>query len=255
MAHDNDHLDDIPSLVPERDELVSHRTKVRRGSASAAAGAAPIHAGAPADVGTSGFVSFILGVLVLGMFGTAGAGYHFYKEGQTSQSELEKALGRIVQLENRLNLVDEASVQSSTGLLERVDFNFSEIDKLWAARNQLRTEAVELKNSVTALQESTKSVEAAIGNHANMLNENRTQLASVQQSIERITKNFSDIDNIGQQLTSLKSAMDRVQSDVEKRLQDTEQDIESINIFRLQVNQNVSTLQESVSRLQQRVGQ
>lgn len=253
MAHDNDHLDDIPSLVPDRDDLVSHRTKVRRGSASAAAAAA-----APAyaeSSGTSGFVSFLLGVLVLGMCATGAAGYHFYKEGLESQENFERALARIGQLETRLNLVDEAAVQSSTGLLERVDFNFSEIDKLWAARNQLRTEVGEMKNAVTALQESTKSVEAAIGNHANMLNQSRTQLATLQQNVESITKNFSGMDDLGDQLTSLKNAMDRVQSDVQSRLSATEQDIESINIFRLQVNQNVSALQDSVNRLQQRVGQ
>lgn len=255
MAHHNDDLDDIPSLVPDRDDLVMHRTKQRRGSASAAAAAAPSYAAVEPRSGTSGFVTFLLVVLFLGLCASGAAGYHFYMQDQEAQSNLERALARITQLEERLNLVDEATVQSSTSLLERVDFNFSEIDKLWAARNQLRTDVGEMKNTLTALQEATKSMEAAIGSHADMLNQSRTQLATLQQNVERVTQNFSGMGNIGQELTQLKNSMERVRADVDSRLNATEQDIESINIFRLQVNQNLSALQDSVNRLQQRVGQ
>ncbi|MDR2213157.1 MAG: hypothetical protein LBE21_05985 [Pseudomonadales bacterium] len=248
----NDHLDDIPSLVPERDELASHR-KQRRGSGAAAAAAMPVYAGEPV-ARTSGFVSFVLTLLFLGMCGAGAAGYYFYTQSQAAQADFERALTRIGQLESRLNLVDEASVQSSTGLLERVDFNFSEIDKLWAARNQLRTDVAELKTALTAVQESTKGMDTAIDNHADMINQNRTQLAAVQQSIDRVTQNFAGMDNLGQQLSTINSDLKSVRSDVQSRLNATEQDIESINVFRLQVNQSLSTLQDSVNRLQERVG-
>src|SRR5690606_40039821 len=98
--------------------------------------------------------------LFRGLCASGAAGSPFYMQDQEAQSNLERALARITQLEERLNLVDEATVQSSTSLLERVDFNFSEIDKLWAARNQLRTDVGEMKNTLTALQEATKSMEA-----------------------------------------------------------------------------------------------
>jgi len=70
------------------------------------------------------------------------------------------------------------------------------------------------------------------------------------------------MDNLGQQLTTLnadlnrtKTAMTTVQDDVEKRVSAMEQDIESINIFRLQINQSLTNLQSSVNNLQSRVGQ
>jgi DNA repair exonuclease SbcCD ATPase subunit len=261
MAHDSDHLDDIPSLVPERDELVSHRNKQRRGSASAASAAAPVYAG-EVVARTSGFVTFLLTVLFLGLCGTAAAGYLFFTKGQESQANFERALTRIEQLENRLNLVDEASVQSSTGLLERVNTNFSEIDKLWAARNQLRTSVEGLTNKMAEVEKSSKAMETAIGSQATLINENTNQVKTISQNVERINQNFSGMENLGSQLTTLnadlnrvKTAMDQVQSDVSSRLNASEQDIESINMFRLQVNQSLQAMQENVNRLQQRVGQ
>jgi hypothetical protein len=66
------------------------------------------------------------------------------------------------------------------------------------------------------------------------------------------------MDNLGQQLTLLnadlnrvKTAMTAVQDDVETRLSATEQDIESINVYRLQLNQTLTNLQNSINRLQQ----
>jgi chromosome segregation ATPase len=259
MAHDSDHLDDIPSLVPERDELVSHRNnKQRRGSASAAQ--APVYMG-EATVHTSGFVTFVLTLLFLGMCGGAAAGYFFYTKGQTSQASLERALTRIEQLENRLSLVDEASVESSTGLLERVNTNFSEIDKLWAARKELRASVDGLNAKMTDVEKTSKAMETAVGSQAAQINETTNQVKSIGQEIEGINKNFSGMGNLGQQLTTLnadlnrvKTAMEKVQSDVSSRLDASEQDIESINMFRLQVNQSLSAMQDNVNRLQQRTG-
>jgi len=257
MAHDSDHLDDIPSIVPERDELVSHRKRKRGNSSTSAAYVQEVQAS-----GTSGFVVFMLTLLFLGTAGSGAGGYYFYKENEASKANLEKALSRIVQLESNLNLVDEVTAEKATGLLERVDFNFSEIDKLWAARNTMRTETGEVKTGLTAAQATIKSMETAIANHASMLNENRTLVAGMQTRVDQINKNFSGMDNLGSQLTALnadlnrvKLAMDSVQGGVETRLNATEQDIESINIYRLQVNQTLAALQESINRLQTRVGQ
>jgi len=256
MAHDSDNLDDIPSIVPERDELVSHRKRKRGNSSSNAPYVQEVASG------TSGLVIFLLTVLFLGLMGTGAGGYYFYKENELNKTAFERALSRIVQLESNLDLVDEVTAEKATGLLERVDFNFSEIDKLWAARNTLRTEVGEIKTGLTVAQATVKTMDAAITNHASMLNESRTLVAGIQTRLEQINKNFSGMDNLGAQLTTLnadlnrvKLAMESVQGGVDTRLNATEQDIESINIYRLQVNQTLSALQESVNRLQERIGQ
>lgn len=260
MANHHDDFDEIPSLVPERDELVQHR-KRKRGTASTG-GSAGVRTEEIVVTRTSGGVIFLLTFLFLGMLATGGAGYFFYQQGLGTQQELLDARSRLMQLEGRLNMVDQAASQSSLDLVEKVEFNFSEIDKLWAARNTLRSELGELKTLATQLKEDSTSLEAAVANHGNMLTQNSNLVGTIQARIEEINRNFGGMSNLGQQLTVInadlnrvKTAMSSVEADVETRLQSAEQDIESINVYRLQLNQTMSALQDSVNRLQQRVGQ
>lgn len=255
MTQDNDMLDDIPSLVPERDELVSHR-KRKRGTA--ASSSAP-YVQEVIVSRTSGPVIFLLSILFLGLCASGAAGYYFYMQSEATNAELLKATTRIGQLENHLNLVDQATEQTSLDLVERVNFNFAEIDKLWAARNTLRTEVGELKTGVTAVQGTTKTLEETVASHSRVLDQN---VKTMQTRIDEINRNFAGMDDLGDQLTVLNADLNRVKTtmtsldtEVESRLDSYEQDIESINVYRLQMNQTIATLQDSVNRLQQRLGQ
>lgn len=257
MATHNDDFDDIPSLVPERDELVTHHRKRKRIPAAAAATVVR-----EVETRTSGGVIMLLVLLFIGMLATGGAGYYFYQQGLETQAQMENAQARLLQLENHLNLVNQAVDQSATDLVERVNFNFSEIDKLWAARNALRTEIGELTTGVTALKEGSAELETALGTQGGVLTQNSTLLGTLETRIEQINENFSGMSNLGEQLTRInadlnrvKVAMDALETDVAERLGTAEQDIESINVYRLQVNQSLDALQDSVNRLQQRVGQ
>jgi archaellum component FlaC len=260
MRKDNDILDDIPSIVPERDELATH-SKRKRGTSATGSGAGMRSSGyTPEYAGgrTSGAVVTMISILFIGMLGTGAAGYFFYTEAEATKAALMATTARIGQLENHLSLVDQATEQSSMDLVERVNFNFSEIDKLWAARNTLRTEVGEIKTGLTAVQATTKDLQATVGSHSEAIDKN---LVAVQARLDEINRNFAGMDNLGEQLTLLnadlnrvKTSMSGVQDNVSARLNTFEQDIESINIYRLQVNQTITTLQENLNRLQQRVG-
>jgi DNA repair exonuclease SbcCD ATPase subunit len=264
MNRDNDLIDDsaIPSIVPERDELVTHR-KQKRGTSATGSGAgvrsAPRDYAPEVVVGrTSGAVVTMISILFIGMLGTGAAGYYFHSQAEQTKAELLAASSRIAQLENHLKLVDQAAEQSSMDLVERVNFNFSEIDKLWAARNTLRTEVGELKTNVTQLQTTSKELQTTVSSHSQTLEKN---VVAMQARIDEINRNFAGMDNLGEQLTLLnadlnrvKTSMSSVQEQVNSRLNSFEQDIESINVYRLQVNQTIATLQENLNRLQQRVG-
>ena len=263
MTQNQDELDDIPSLVPERDELVTHRRQ-KRGTGTAQTVRTSGAAAAPEVYGsqTSGGVIFFLVLLTLGMVGTGGGAFYFYKQSEQTKQELISATNRITSLEATLNQMGETTKQSAMGLLEKVDFNFSEIDKLWAARNTLKTDVEKLTVAMTNVQKSATELETAVGNHGGQLNQINQQITAAQAKVEQIGKNFAGMENLGQQLTTLnadlnrvKTAMTKVESETEARLKATEQDIESINVYRLQVNQTLTTLQTNVNTLQQRVGQ
>ena len=250
-----DHLDDIPSIVPERDELVSHRKKKRGNSI-------PVVEEAAVSAGTGGGVIFMLTILTLGLFATGGAGYYFYTEGLQMQEQLNAAQVRIMQLQNRLNLTDEAAQQSSGTLLEKVDANFTQIDLLWANYRNHTASLAEIKKFVESAKGTITSMEGAISGHSKTLNEATAQLTNMQARLETITSNIAGMDDLDDQLTSILSDLNGVKSTVAtlqnglvSRVSSTEQDIESINVYRLQLNQTLSSIQDRLNALQSLVGQ
>ncbi|MBN4053922.1 hypothetical protein JYT97_03450 [Haliea sp. AH-315-K21] len=263
MSTEERDYDDF-SIVPERDELVTHRKQKRGNSLSATSGNQ-----IAASSGSSSLVKLLLGVLFLGLFASGGGAYYFYDQGLQTQISLDRSNDRIVQLENRLNLVDEAAEQSSMGLLERVDFNFSEIDKLWAARNVLRSDAGGLNNTLAGQAENITQIETAVANQAGMINQQAVNLDQNEQIIETIRNQINNLDssvaglnnlNINQQLTSitgdlnvLKSSLALEDSGLVGRVNINEQDIESINLYRLSLNQTINSIQQSLNELEERV--
>ncbi len=257
MTANQDDIDDIPSLVPERDELVFHR-KQKRGTSQPSRGGS---ASESVAAGTSGTVIFFLTLLFLGMCASGAAGYYFYEQGEQSKAQLLSATNRILSLEGTLNQMGESTKQSAMGLMQKVDSNFTEIDKLWAARNTLRTEVEKQSVALTAVTKNANELETAVNNHGTQLNQHNAQLAATQTKIDVITRNTAGMENLGQQLTQLnadlnrvKVAMNKLESETNKRLGGTEQDIESINVYRLQTNQTIANLQNSINALQQKVG-
>ncbi|MEY4641285.1 MAG: hypothetical protein RLZZ227_1279 [Pseudomonadota bacterium] len=255
MAQTPDDFDEIPSIVPERDELNSHR-KRKRGTA--ATGGSVAARQEVIESGTSGWVIFFITILFLGLIGTAGAGYHFYRDGLAKDEALLSASTRLLTIENQLTLVDQASADKAGELMTEIQEHFLEIDKLWAARNELRKEVGELTGTVAQLKTTSGELQASVANHEKLLSQN---LATVQARIDEINRNFAGMDDLGTQLTALNADLNRVKvlaetldNDVTARLNTFEQDIESINVYRLQLNQTLSTLQSQVNSLQQRAG-
>ena len=249
---DNDHID-VPSIVPEHDELDSHR-KMKRGTS------VPVLDDV-VEVKTSGAVRFLLTVLTLGLCATCGAGYYFYKQGLQTQETLSTAQGRILQLQNRLSLVDESAEQSSMGLLERVDTNFTQIDLLWANYRNHTASLAEIDRFVVQAKETLTAIDGAVSGHSKTLNETSALITSMQTRLEAVSANIAGMDNLGEQLSSILSDLNGVKTSVATlqnglggRVNSTEQDIESINVYRLQLNQTLDSIQSRINELQQRVG-
>lgn len=263
MSTEDRDYDDF-SIVPERDELVTHRKK-KRGNSMSSGGSGQVEVSA----GASAALKLLLGVLILGLFASAGGAYYFYEQGLLIQTTLDRSNDRIVQLENRLSLVDEAAEQSSMGLLERVDFNFSEIDKLWAARNVLRSDIGGMNSTLERQTENLTQIETVVANQAGMLNQQAANLDQNEQIIETIRNQINSLNsnvaglnnlNINQQLTSITGDLDTLKSSLElegsglaDRVNINEQDIESINLYRLSLNQTLNSIQQSLNELEERV--
>jgi hypothetical protein len=252
LMRDNDHID-VPSIVPEHDELDSHR-KMKRGTS------VPVLDDV-VEVKTSGGVRFLLSILTLGLLAAGGAGYYFYDQGLQMQETLTTAQGRILQLQNRLNLVDESAEQSSMGLLERVDTNFTQIDLLWANYRNHTVSLAELDRFVVQAKETMTAIDGAVSGHSKSLNETSALISSLQTRLEAVSTNIAGMDNLDDQLSGIladlngvKTSVASLQNGLASRVNSTEQDIESINVYRLQLNQTLDAIQGRINELQQRVG-
>lgn len=253
---DDRHEDfEIPSIVPERDELVSHRGRPRGNSLPEPV----VH---DVAAGTSGGVIFMLTLLFLGTLATGATAYVFYQQGQQALDSLDDARNRIMALESTLSAVGEDAEQTTLGIIQRVETNFSEIDKLWAARNTLRGEVAELKSAAQSQKELLASLETAVANHGKMLNENSAAVDNIRSRVDNIASNLSSLENAGRQLQSLNDEvntlareLDSLQGDLSDRVAANEQDIESINVYRLQLNQTIPQLEQSIRQVQERLGQ
>lgn len=245
----NDPHDEIPSIVPERDELVQHRKQQRSSQAAR-------NASAEAPGRTSGTVVFFITLLFLGMCATGGAAWYFYQQGEQTKAVLADATNRIVSLESSLNAMDDSTKQSAMGLLQRVDTNFKEIDKLWADRNKAKVEMEKQGIAINAIQKTVNEHESALTTHGNQLSQHQSQLTSANNRIEQLTRSTAGLENLGPQMTTLKAdvaAVKTANSAHDKRLRDAEQDIESIRVFRQQTNQSLGDLRNNVNVLQQAI--
>jgi len=246
---DHDNIDDDLSIVPEYDELASHR-KMKRGTS------VPVLDDV-VEVRASGGVRFLLVILTLGLCATGGAGYFFYDQGLQMQESLTNAQGRIQQLQGRLNLVDESAEQSSMGLLERVDTNFTQIDLLWANYRNHTAALAEIDRFVEQAKGTITSMEGALTGHSKTLNETTAQLSNLQTRLETVSNNIAGMDDLDSQLSSIQTDLNGVittvatlQNGLANRVNSTEQDIESINVYRLQLNQTLNAIQTRLNELQ-----
>ena len=249
---DNDHIEDVPSIVPEHDELDSHR-RMKRGTS------VPVLDDV-VEVRTSGAVRFLLLILALGLLGTAAGGYYFYTESLAMQETLTNAQGRILQLQNRLNLVDESAEQSSMGLLERVDTNFTQIDLLWANYRNHTVNLAEIDRFIEQAKETMTAMERVVSDQSNSLNDTSALLSNLQTHLETVSTNIAGMDDLDTQLSNIqtdlngiKSSVATLQNGLASRVDSTEQDIESINVYRLQLNQTLDSIQSRINQLQQLV--
>lgn len=258
---DNDDLGDIPSMVPSRDEVVSRQQA--RGQPDLVK---PVNYAEVVKVSTWP-VRIMLTLLTLAIGGGAGLAYTIYEE---NLRRLDQANRRIMDLENRLAMVGDSAEETALNIVERVDFNFSEIDKLWAARNLTNRNVTDLTGRVaitdTRSQENLTSIEESnqrLVQTTNMVEDARRDVAALrgegEQTSQRLTRLDGQVQNlqgVAQELVNLRATIDTtgdVSGGLDQRLRRVEEAVEAIDAYRLQSNQAMQRLQQQIESVAQRV--
>ncbi len=257
---DKDEIKNIPPLVPDRDDLASHVGNKRASKQDIVRSR---YRAETVKVSTWP-VRIMLMLLTLAM---GGAGYGAYYMYGVYQNDLRQSELRIGDLERRLALVGDSAEESTLNIIERVDFNFSEIDKLWAARRVINTSLEDLQSELAKLAlvntgqdeaAATLSQQVASGTQSAMANETRinalnTQLTQLSQSVAGLNSSIQELSSMRESLAAVQQALNSGDSTViglVGRVEYMEQSMESVNAHRLQVNEGLFRLQETVEALQ-----
>ena len=180
---------------------------------------------------------------------------------------LEQAELRIADLERRLALAGDSAEESTLNMIDRMDFNFSEIDKLWAARRVINGTLEELQGEIARLalvnegQDETtaaNSQQIASTNQAIMAAETKinalnNEVASLNNSLNSLNASVQELDAMRGDLATIRQSLNSGDSTVlglAGRLEYIEESMESVNAHRLQINESLFRLQENIEALQ-----
>ncbi|MDO9477766.1 MAG: hypothetical protein Q7L07_13730 [Pseudohongiella sp.] len=259
---DNDDFDNIPSMVPSRDDVTSRQHARQQPDL-----VKPVSYAELVKVSTWP-VRIMLALLTLSL---GGAAYYGYELHQQTLQQLEQSNRRITDLEGRLALVGDSAEETMGNIIERVDFNFSEIDKLWAARNATNTNVTDLTGRVAVVenrsQENLTAVEETnvrLVQTTNLVEDTRRDVATLRTGAEQLTTQLTTLNTqvqslrgVAQDLVNLRaeiSTAGTTSGGLSDRLIRVEEAVEAIDTFRMQMNQTVMRLQQQIEAANNRTG-
>lgn len=218
----------IPSIKPERDEVASFRRSAR--------------SEAPRPSNWSGILGVV--ILLMGAMMVAG-GIALYEV----QQKLDHANRLLAQgqadhsdLESRLAATGTDVSKTLGDLDERVETNFSEIDKLWAvAFRQNKPEIQQNAQAIEKLQLDLEGQLALINGAVKTINEQSDGLVD---DSEELLIQLALLRSQVQEQATLMEAIRRQANSLDARMQDVQKDIEAINGFRASFNERLLQLEQ-----------
>ena len=257
---ENKDIGKIPPIVPDRDDVDTHRSNKR------AQGRDIVRSNYNAEmVKVSTWpVRIMLMLTVLVMAGAAYGGYVLYQE---NLDVLAQAELRIADLERRLALAGDSADESTLNMMDRMDFNFSEIDKLWAARRVINSSLEDLQSEIAKIglvnvgqdeAAAANSQQIAASNQSVMAAETKinalnTDVAALTETVSVLNSSVQALDAIRGDLATIRQSLNSGDSTVlglVGRLEYIEESMESVNAHRLQINESLFRLQENIEALQ-----
>lgn len=258
--NDKDELHDIPPMVPDRDDVDSH---ISNRASQKDEIVRPSYYTQKIKVSTWP-VRIMLTLLTIT---TAGAAYGAYYMYGVYQYDLRQANLRIGDLELRLALAGEAGEASDSDLMQNIEKTIEQYDLLWAnwrANNRtfedIQSEIAKLNltnNGQNELVEAN-SQQISITNQSLMNSDTRlnalgTNFEQLTQSVTGMNASMADLDTMRFDLGAIRESLNSGDSTVlglVGRLEFMEESMESVNAHRLQVNESLFRMQESIETLQ-----
>jgi chromosome segregation ATPase len=213
--------------------------------------------------GGGGFVMFMLTILILAL---SGASYYLYDQSIMVKKQLKASQARLDTLEQRLSVADESMTQSSATAQVRLKELDSEVRKLWDnVWKKQKEELAVLDVSLTghkaeldkaikrlATQEArTKISDDQLAKFMKTYAAERESLTSMAGKVDRVIAqaevNRKQLLDMSKQVAS-GGGLDARVKDLERRITQNEEWLDSINAFRRQINRDIESMRVTISQ-------
>lgn len=228
----------LSSVTPARDEIASYNAKQATRSSK------QVQSGIGGGTKFFLFASFLLAAAA-----AAGSGYLFLQLTE-SQTTLQDAQDRVMELENRLSSTDESVNESGVAMQVKIKELTSEVDKLWASawrKNQATLKALDeqIKKQQQAGASQAKSLSAQTEAVAKLQSQVGSALAAAQELKEIQATSIAqgaELSEISDQLRDVDTGL----RSLGKRMSESEAWVDSINAYRRQTNKKISELEQAI---------
>ncbi len=256
-----DELGDIPRMVPDRDAVDSHHSSRRAQSNEVAR---PGHY-PRAAAASSWPVRLLLVLLVLAAGGGGAGAWYFYTE--IYQVDQRRAGLRMGDLEMQLALTGEAAEETGNDLMRNIERAIEQYDLLWAnwrANNRtfedIQGEIARLKTVNEGQDEAAANTSRSLASTNDAVMEAGARISAVAGDLAALTRQVADMDAAVGRLAVMRDDLASIRAAVSSgdstvlglvgRIEYMEESMESVNMHRLQINETLFRMQESVEELQ-----
>ena len=261
----DDEMNEIPSMVPDRDHMDTHLGNRRAKEQEIAP---PGYYRARVERASTWPVRIMLALLTLAVGANGYLGWYFYTE--MYQTDLRQTDLRLGDLELQLNVTGQEAAEEATSLREGIERTIEQYDLLWANWRANNQKFEDIQSEIARIGLVNEGQDEAAAN-------NSRQIANVTDALSEVQRNVNDFNNELQSVDNSIAAIDRemqnlagMEDDLESirqalssgdstvlgllgRLEYMEQSMESVNAHRLQINQSLFGLQEQNEILQEQI--
>ncbi len=262
---ENDDMNEIPSMVPDRDHMDTHLGNRRAKEQEIAP---PGYYRARVERASTWPVRIMLALLTLAVGANGYLGWYFYNE--MYQTDLRQTDLRLGDLELQLNVTGQEAADEATSLREGIERTIEQYDLLWANWRANNQKFEDIQSEIARLGLVNKGQDEATANNSQLIanvtdalsdvqrsvNNFNNELQSVDDSIAQIDREIQNLAGMEADLESIRQALSSGDSTVlglVGRLEYMEQSMESVNAHRLQINQSLFGLQEQNEILQEQI--
>lgn len=242
---------DMPPIKPARDEVSSYKRNGNNKSTATVANTS----------GGGGASAVALTLLFLALIGSCGWIYYLQMQLKVADVNLQNNDARISELEQKLSITDEAMSDSAVSMQVKIRELDTEIRKLW---DNVWKKSKKIHAEQDAL---LKKHSKSLASNTTALNKMETRLSAADKTVASLNTQLKSLERLQTRLAEQSRALLTLEAQLEKtadkanaagsnyqqlsqRVKETEGWIESINGFRRQVNQEISTVKTQLGQLQ-----